>query len=375
MIPLRMRRALASLIVSVALAAIQMRDGRMPTATPATSNDAAASRSIRPLCGREDIRRGKWLERTEGNATEYRWDVPEGAGSCRFHAEFDPGRFCALMANAVVMVIGDSIMWEAYSSLVRLASDGGVTPRKRIHTRVTHHGTRGGFPVMVNVCNGTQATIIYRWSFHLEGIDRYLKEQFPTVIFLNTGAHYQADGIYRAGMDRTIGLLEGWQEVCRGRNLTCPFYWRTTAPGIPNCMSFTRPNNNITEMERFVEAESPGVKGQAPFYFWEKFKGQNEIALEMLESSKLDYGVIPGYEIGIQRPDTRVSEGDCLHSRNPAIADAENIVMLHHLRSSRTAGDVLEASRYRYDFDRGTNVKPDGSDLDWDLVNQKDYPY
>lgn len=335
-----------------------------------------------PLCGREAIRRGKWFEIIkEGNVTAYRWDVVADAtdkgtnSSCQFQAEFDSEHFCNLMANTVIWILGDSIMWEMYVSLVKLATDLRLVLKKRINVRVNSHGTRAGFPVIVNVCNNSKVTIMYRWTYRLEGIGKMLTQQFPTMIVLNTGAHYMPDEKYCARMNHTIEWMEGWQELCRGRNLTCPFYWRTSAPGIPNCMTFTHPVNGIAEMERFVAAESPGVGGAPPFYNWEKFQHQNDIAYEMLGSSALSYDVIPGYEIGIQRPDTRVSEVDCLHSSNPAIADAENIVLLHYLRESRTEEDVAWVSRYRYDFDRATNINKEGTDLDWNLVNREDYPY
>lgn len=357
---------------------------RVPIATLTTSYyfpDATANGLPPRHCEHENIRHGKWSERTEGSATDdYRWDVPAAStngtsSSCFFRSEFDSEVFCNLMANTVIWVLGDSIMWEMYTSLVKLATNDRLVLSKRINKRVNSHGTRGGFPVMVNPCNNSNVTLVYRWTFRLEGIDKMFSQQFPTMIVLNTGSHYMPDDQYRTRMNHMIQQIEGWQQLCRERNLTCPFYWRTTPPGIPHCMTFTHPVNNITKMEQFVATESPGVGGSPPFYSWERFQHQNKIAYMMLRSSTLSYDVVPGYEIGIQRPDTRVSENDCLHSSNPAIADMENTVLLHYLRSSRTVEDVVGVSRYMYDFDRTTNVNTEGTDLDWSMVNRKDYPY
>ena len=56
--------------------------------------------------------------------------------------------------------------------------------------------------------------------------------------------------------------------------------------------------------------------------------------------NQLSYGIIDGYEIGIQRPELHVSEGDCLHNSHPATADAQLLVILHFLRVSRTIEDI-----------------------------------
>jgi len=82
----------------------------------------------------------------------------------------------------------------------------------------------------------------------------------------------------------------------------------------------------------------------------------------------LEYEVIDGYEIGIQRPELHNSETDCLHHSDLAVADAWNIVFLHNLRVSRTVEDVERVANYRYNFSRVANVHPSGIDLDWDLV-------
>ena len=331
------------------------------------------------LCTREDVRRGQWVEWTNSNITlgdaaaaanEYKWNVlREVSGSCQFQPDFSPTLFCRLMTNGVVMFVGDSITWEMYASLVRLTS--GMEVSKRVNLRVSKQGSKTGMPVIINVCGNDNVTLVYRWSKHLEGIGKMLEEQFPIMIVMNTGAHYQHDMAHRNSVKHALGLIEGWQQSCQIHlNLTsCPFYWRTTAPGIPKCKTFTKPVNNITKMEEFVSSN--------PHHNWENFANQNAMALQMLSlsSERLRYEVVDGYEIGIQRPDLRVSEHDCLHNSHPAIADAENAILLHHLRASRTKEDVSKLAKTEYNFSRVTNVLPSGKDLDWNLVNRQDYPY
>lgn len=319
------------------------------------------------LCNRSDIRRGAWVARMNDTGdlttspTQYRW-LPDS--SCQFQEEFNSTLFCNLMANAVIMFIGDSITWEMFASLIHFMG-GHVS--KTVHTRAIF---RRGLPVLVNHCGHDNVTFIYRHSKHLTGvgtsvsIGQMLQEQFPTMIVLNTGAHVQPDNAYRSNVGRALEQMRGWQGLCRDRNLTCPFFWRTSSPGIPNCMQFTKPVNNITKMEEYVAAN--------PTYGWEKMRYQNKIALHMLElmESTLSYQIIDGYEIGIQRPETRTSEQDCLHNAdNPAIADASNIVLLHYLRSSRTIEDISRIKSFRYDFSRVSNVRSDGKDFDWNIVN------
>lgn len=317
------------------------------------------------LCKRSDILRGKWVERinitagSEATPDLYQWNLPESS-SCQFHLEFNSTLFCNLMTNAVILFIGDSITWEMYESLVSLT---GGHVLKRVHNRAIHRK----IPIMINVCGNDNVTLVYRWSKYLDGtgtsvsIDTMLKEQFPTMIVLNTGAHYQHDDSYRGKMNHALGQMKDWQQLCQNRNLTCPFFWRTTAPGIPQCKTFTKPVNNIPKMEEYVASN--------PIYNWEKIRYQNEMALQMLESSGVSYELIDGYEIGIQRPELHVSPTDCLHHSHPAIANAFNIVLLHYLHAIRTWEDVSRLGKYEYDFSRIANVQPSGKDLDWDLVN------
>lgn len=364
-------------------------------------------------CTRTDVRQGKWIEKIAKNftsddddgsstmakvpsPTQYQW-IPRGyypnpnkngigsngnsntattstTTTCLYQEEFNSTLFCNLMNNSVILFIGDSITFEMYQSLVHLTYG-------KVSWLVEHRAKFIHIPIIINVCgnnnndndnnnnnNNNNVTLVYRWNEELDdtgtsvSIKQMLTEQFPTMIVLNTGAHYQSDVSFRANVASTLMQIRSWQQTCRDRlNLTvttCPFFWRTTTPGIPHCTDFTRPVNNITKMEAHV-ALYPTKNN------WEKMKYQNDIALEMIS----EYEVIDGYEMGIQRPELHKSEKDCLHHSNMAVADAWNVALLHYLRASRTMEDVERVANYRYDFSRVANVHPSGKDLDWDLMN------
>uniref|UniRef100_A0A7S3VER1 SGNH domain-containing protein n=1 Tax=Chaetoceros debilis TaxID=122233 RepID=A0A7S3VER1_9STRA len=359
----------------------------------------ATPNKMKNFCTRSDIRHGKWVGKinSTNSSTEtavmpmhapnlaganssqnydacnapdmYQWQVAneknENDSSCEFQQEFNSELFCDRMKNTVILFIGDSITWEMYESLVHL-TDGHVD--KRVHNRAIQRK----IAIVINVCGDNHVTLIYRWNKDLSNkgtsvaIENMLNETFPTMIVLNTGAHYQSDIVYHERMDHALDLIAGWQSMCQDRNLPCPFFWRTTPPGIFNCKSFTRPVNNITMMEEHV-ASNPGA------YNWNHFRHQNELALQKLESSGLSsYNIIDAYEVGIQRPELQVSQADCLHHCQPAAADAYNTIMLHYLQVNRTLEDMSKIAKYEYSYNRTTNIALSGIDVDW---SQDTTPY
>lgn len=350
----------------------------------------ATPNKTKNLCKRSDIRHGKWVGKinSTNSSTEtavmpmhapnddacnapdlYQWQVAkkknENDSSCEFQQEFNSELFCDLMKNAVILLIGDSITWEMYASLVHLT--GGHVEKRPVINRAIDRK----IAIVINVCGDNHVTLIFRWNKHLNNkgtsvaIENMLNETFPTMIVLNTGAHYQPDTIYHKNMDHALDLIAGWQNMCQDRNLPCPFFWRTTPPGIFNCKNFTKPVNNITMMEEYVASN--------PIYNWENFRHQNELALQKLESSGLSsYNIIDAYEVGIQRPELQVSPKDCLHHCQPAAADAYNTIMLHYLQVNRTVEDMFKIARYEYPYNRTTNIKSSGKDVDW---SQDPTPY
>lgn len=253
----------------------------------------------------------------------------------------------------VILFMGDSIYWEMYQSLVHLL---GGKVYKEVHLKSIYEK---GTPIMINVCGNNNVTLIYRWSKQFTdrvtsiSIKQMFEERFPTMVILNTGAHYQSDSAFSSNVKQALHQMKEWQELCK--NLTCPLFWQTSTPGIPYCKTFTKPVNDIHKMELHVAFN--------PMYHWDEFKHENEIALQILNVSQVAYQIIDAYEVGIQRPELHVSEGDCLHSYDLAVSDALNIILLHYLHATRTAEDVSNMINYQYSFDRLTNVRQDGKDL------------
>ena len=331
-------------------------------------------------CDREAIRNGLWLkkraedkdEAKDGNE-DYEWSVPTQV--CSFQS-FHSGDFCRLMGNSVILFLGDSISFEQYASLVRLATNGTVIS-ERLKDRAFR---KRGLPVIINSCGQSNVTLLYRTSIQLTSdqfsisVDDILSQTPPTSVVLNTGAHYRGDDEFMSTFRPAVGSLEKWQQSCTSRNnITCPLFYRTTFPGIPHCMNFTEPENNRTEMEEYVTTQNPGEEWNS--YSWKEFKRQNGLALDSLASSKLQYEIIDGYEMGLTRPDTRKSASDCLHNRLPAIADANNAAFLHHLKGILSEDDVATMTKLNHGFDRRTNVNEEFSDMNWEMVDSPDYPY
>ena len=196
----------------------------------------------------------------------------------------------------------------------------------------------------------------------------------PTAVVLNTGAHYQKDDALMSTFRPAFSSLEKWQQSCTSRNnIPCPFFYRTTFPGIPHCMNFTEPENNRTKMEKHVATPNPGKEWNA--YHWKEFNKQNGLVLDALASSELQYEIIDGYEMGLTRPDTRKSASDCLHNRVPAIADAHNAALLHYLKVILSEDDVVSMMKLNHGFDRRPNVNEEFTDINWEMVDSPDYPY
>ena len=287
----------------------------------------------------------------------YEWQLND-EDTCDFKNEFDPDFFCKSMQNAVLMFIGDSMVKEQYTALINLLGhDHYLWPGIR--------GAREDLSVVTNIC-ANKTTLVFRWSEHLIGIDRYLNETFPTMLVMNTGAHYntvELQNTLSSNLDIAIDAVKRWQESCREHNLPCRFLWKTTSPGHPNCKNFTEPQNNVTMMEDHIASH--------PQFQWDKFKENNQMMLKKLESSGLgknNYDIIDAYDIAIRRPDQHLTPDheDCLHNcRNQFVPNVLTLILQHYLCTTRTKEDMLQVARYAYSWNRTSNVQPNGKDIDW----------
>ena len=284
-------------------------------------------------CGRSDIRQGEWMR--EDDTEPYRWSVVDN--NCQYNEVFQPDSFCSLMENQVILFLGDSLSRESWLSL-KILTNGQSGPQRNKFSKAQALSCSNTVEInfwMSNRLNDLQHEID-DWSEGPIELHNSSLAHFPTAIVMNTGAWYQSDDVYSSVMVEALEYVRVWQELCRAdTGSVCPFVWRTTPPGMPGCMEYHQPMNNITLAEELLVAGTSANDEEAMHfkYHWSSFREQNLIAEELLERSGLDYVIIDGYEIGITRPDNHKSETDCLHhpEENLEVPHAWNTVLLHYL--------------------------------------------
>jgi len=295
---------------------------------------------------------------------DYEW-IPTD-NSCEFGPWFGNQQlFCDVMKDAVILLVGDSLTWEHYSSLIE---SNGVFSSPNLQMRsLYNHRT-----IIQAVCQNKTTHVAFRRDDSLKGLGQYIQETFPVVLIVNRGAHYVNDEILLPEIRQSFQEVNQWQAQCKQLGLKCHFFWRTTFPGHPDCSNFTEPVNDLAAMEAWIDTIRPEVKG-TPFN-WHFFKHQNELVLKELENSGIeDYHVIDSYHLNILRPDRHAKPNnnqDCLHSCSPGKMDVYNQFLLHFLRRERTLEDVetLTAAT-NYPWNRSENVRLTSAgilDLIWD---------
>ena len=294
----------------------------------ATNYEAVVAESLKEsdslrLCRIEEIVPGKWIKATYTQAPyiPMRGEVQQKAcpnfdpdadiwntwewmpnaftsSDCFYSSKFDIDQYCALANNKTIAIIGDSISFDHYLSLTHLLGLPKALPR-----------ARNKFPQVISEpCNGTSKLIGQR-DFYLTKVGEVIQKHSPDVIILNRGAHYTTDDELLQHFNYTlIGQLETWQAECiANTSKRCLLIWRTTVPGHPNCDQYTQPAESITEMEQMIKNNSDMG------YSWDNFQHQNELVLNLLTNSSLEFEIMDAYHINILRPDAHVSRTDCLH--------------------------------------------------------------
>jgi hypothetical protein len=239
--------------------------------------------------------------------------------------------FCELAKYATVMIVGDSLSWEHYMSLVQLL---GVP---------THHGYQHmsrlmGTNIGHAVCEGW-SRLVYRRDDYLTQLRHALLESesnIPQVLVLNRGAHYAKDKEYLRDLRAALDVVEEWQGRCDFLKIKCHFFWRTTVPGHRNCKNFTHPVNDKVVIEAYI-ANLSQYDPTTSRYHWYDFQHQNRLAESELRRRRMRHRVLDGYHINVLRPD---DHSDCLHSCYPGKMDVYPQLMLHYLRGDRSTVDV-----------------------------------
>lgn len=304
-------------------------------------------------CTREEIKQGRWAEITLPEAhyvppegyyrgvhvgsvcqdfsptdhDTYEW-VPQNSSSNRFGScIFDPWNasdFCSLGWTSIA-IVGDSLSWEHYSSLVMslgLYSDPNDQFVSRRHKK----------NIITMGCNDT-LKLIYRRSDQLEYVPHVIREEKPQMLVLNKGSHPVNDDIYEGGWMQTISILEEYERNLTESGLPSMFLFRTTVPGHPQCEKYTAPVNNTTQMEAIIANKSSYLANMLKYRWWQ-FKAQNEIMERLLQKSTLqNYHIIDAYDINILRPDHH-RPPDCLHNCFPSKTEVYHQLIIHFLKMS-----------------------------------------
>jgi hypothetical protein len=263
-----------------------------------------------------------------------------GTAPCHF-TTWNKTLFCELAKHATITIIGDSLSWEHYISLVLLLgvpTHHGYQHMSRLHDVNVGHA----------VCDGL-ARIVYRRDDDLSKLRNAVLEGggessngsfIPQVLVVNRGAHYKGDAAYMKEWGLALDVVEEWLGWCDEMKIKCHFFWRTTVPGHHHCRAFKRPVNDIAAMEAHV-ANLSLYDANSVRYHWYDFRRQNLLAEAELDSrhANLPHRVLDGYRINLLRPDGHLRT-DCLHSCYPGKMDVYPQLLLHYLRGDRSLEDV-----------------------------------
>jgi GDSL/SGNH-like Acyl-Esterase family found in Pmr5 and Cas1p len=372
-----------------------------PTRGKTKSKSASSKIKKLPLCRRYLIRLGQWLPAVNVTAPPYktsvqhlrcypseeytttttgksRWThtykwVPDAAfvGECAFD-DYRADDLCALLPRATIAIVGDSLSWEQYRSLISL------------HHTLTRQGyQQQSYELHQNIqqaiCADGLTTVVYRRDDHLLNLADAIRQNFPTVLILNRGAHYVTDDELKRDLVGIIQTVKEWLKTCEKKyQMECHFFWRTSVPGHIGCNETSSsssditttaksnakitarriPHNNLADMEAWVENKS-NYNSVSIDYHWHDFRRQNELVLKEFKKAELsNFQVIDAYHLNILRPDEhRTHQGDCLHSCFPGKMDVYNQLLLHFLKMQRSPNDVRRTINVAKKYDWPTNVE------------------
>jgi hypothetical protein len=279
----------------------------------------------------EDYQKGFW--------NTYDWTPSSG---CEL-SQWNESEFCSLLDRGTVLIIGDSLSWEHYSSL---AQQLGL----KVH-QSSQHVSRSKRINHVQLACGNRVRLVFRCDDLLTNVTDAIQSTFPQVVVINRGAHYHNDTRLLPALTKNLRELDAWQSRCQELDMKCHLLWRTSVPGHPHCdkIQFTKPVNNLAEMEAWIGNQS-NYDNYTINYHWYDYQHQNELALDLLrQTSTHEYDVIDAYYLNVLRPDEhRAHQNDCLHNCYPGKMDVYNRLLLHYLKIRRSMADV-EALVNRYD--------------------------
>jgi len=344
-----------------------------PRTTLSKNNGKNDNSHTLPWCSRDQLRNGTWVvdrrdkplyvtptqhlrcfpseTYSESPYKTWKW-LPNDQKKRRCdYQPWSQDDFCRLLPRATVAIIGDSLSWEHYSSLVQ-------THGLKIHQGFQHQSKELYTNIVKSACNG-QTKLLYRRDDRLLNVTAAIEQHFPTVLVLNRGAHFATDAILLKEIQHNIREVRDWLAQCDARNIKCHFFWRTSVPGHPHCGNFTAPINSLRQMEAHV-TDLNNYDEFTLAYHWYDFQRQNRLVERAFRQAQLNsFQIIDAYYINMLRPDEhRSHQGDCLHNCYPGKMDVYNDLVLHYLRMQRTDIDVARlvqvANQYGWSVNENT---------------------
>lgn len=279
----------------------------------------------------------------------YAW---EPSTRCEF-TQWNESEFCSLMRRGTVLIAGDSLSWEQFSSLAQLLGT-------RVHqsSQLVSKETKSNH---ISLACNRQTRLVFRRDDILRNLTNAMTDAFPQVVVLNRGAHYQNDTKLLAGINENIRELKMWLGACEIAEIKCHLFWRTSVPGHPLCdeKGFDAPNNDIEVMESWISNIS-NYDNQTLKYHWYDYQRQNQLVLDALRTGLGEdtFEVLDAYYLNVRRPDEhRAHQGDCLHSCYPGKMDVYNQLLLHYLKRDRTMEDIEDLIDFqKFMTERPTNA-------------------
>ena len=307
-----------------------------------------------PFCSRQQIKEGHWKiverettpyvsqepwERTcyekgpnsgdldKQTFVDTEWEVEDSSGCV--YKQWDLDQFCRLAFNQTIAFWGDSLMWQQYHSLHYLSNATWIINKQTGQLSKT--------------CDGTTTLYWRRDNFiNAKGMDGFLKLYDPDVVIMNRGAHYRNDATFTNELNATLERSLRWQRDCDQRKndpRKCLLFWRTTAPGFPNCNQVPGPlsKSNISIAEGWVQnSDNEWYTAGRKQYNWWHFASQNALVENLMQSYTRNHNLrvrfLDFYEMAMLRPDHHISKNDCLHWCLPGPMDATAALLLHEFQ-------------------------------------------
>jgi hypothetical protein len=311
-------------------------------------------KSSTPACSDKEVVNGRWLQTWAENPpyiSSHRhlrcypdsyyeqspfpsWEWQPYSSECSW-TQWNQTEFCDLVPRGTISIIGDSLSWEQYSSLLQLL---GQSVRQR-----HQHWSKSRNKNHVQMACRQKTRIVFRNDPYLRHVGDSIHQDFPQIIVLNRGAHFVDDAELVEGMQLSILAIQAWQAKCKQLELPCLLIWRTSVPGHPQCaaLNFTTPINDRDVMESLI-SDRRNYDNHTINYHWYDFQRQNRLVLSLLDKvDNFKYTALDGYAINVLRPDDHRSHtGDCLHNCYPGKMDIYNQWLLHILKRERTGWDI-----------------------------------